>query len=271
MAEKSLLWLMYRRTRVGIAFAGFILMYAVYTGTFGITMALVALSVFFAELFGACYNDSQDFKEDVDNQRYDKLTVSDILTVSQMKFVSVLMFFGSLVTSIFSGFVLPAGVYLFMAWAYSYSGIRLKRYHLKGYVAAASTWLIIPVYLGLLFRGGVTKLDIFFSMFFFFQYTYLLSQKDSTDAKDRTNLFIEHGWSRAASICGFLALVSSSVLLMLSFGSAVLFFAWMLNFAVKIYQMNGLYTKKITREIRGNCTLMEFLTPYVYLGSSLIV
>jgi len=266
MAEKSLMWLIYRRTRVGIAFAGFILMYAFYTGLFGINMVLVALSVFFAELFGACYNDSQDFKEDVRNNRRDKLTIIRAFTPFQMMFVSIAMLLGSLITALLSGFLLLAVMYLFMAWAYSYPKIRLKSHHIFGYAIIASTWLIIPLYLGFFFRGLVTPADILFSLFFFLQYLYLLSQKDSTDRKDDVNLFIKKGWGGAVEICSILALLSSMMLLALSLPRILLVLIWGLNLSVKIIHIEKIYVRSISRESRSNFTLMEFLTPYICIA-----
>ena len=66
---KGIIWLLYRRVRIGFAITGFIIMYSVFTGLYDIGLIGVAISVFFGELFGALYNDSCDIDEDRKNKK----------------------------------------------------------------------------------------------------------------------------------------------------------------------------------------------------------
>ncbi len=270
MSKVNLAWMIYRRTRVAFAFTGFIIMYSLYVGILNTTVLLIAVSVFFAEMFGVCYNDYHDIDEDLMNKRTDKMIVNNTLTCRQMKFISVCMFFASIAASAFSGFLPLIVLYLLMAFLYSNPKVRLKKYTIKGYLTVASTWLLIPLYMGVTLRGMLNLIDVFFAMFFFFQYTYLLSQKDSTDPKDKTNLFIRSGWKRASAICTALGFLSSLFLFMVSFASVPLLMVWGINLAVKVGQNHRVHMKRIDRSSRSNFTLMEFLTHYIWIGGAFV-
>ena len=268
---KGLYWRVYRRVRIGFAIMGFIIMYSMSTGLFNIGIFTAALSVFFGELFGALYNDYCDIEEDKKNKRNDKLTVSKTMDLDQTKRLAVLMASFCIITAIISSFLVFAIIYIIMAWAYSNPKIRLKSYNIKGYFALSLSWFFIPIYLGFVYRDGILVIDVLLGSFFFFQYLYLLCQKDSTDLRDRTNLFVEKGWRLATTTCSILAFLSSMSLLFISMSNILLVILWALNASVKSFQLKSMFQRTMTRNKRSKLVLMEFLTPYLYAGGALIV
>lgn len=262
----KVLWLVYKRLRVGFGFMGFVIMYGAYTGNLNWVLLPMALGVFSIEIFGAAYNDYTDFEEDVRNERHDKWTVSGLLSREQVKYFSFFMLSLGLFFMFLSGILLPGIYYAFMMWAYSYEKIRLKKYNILAYILGGASWLIIPISMNMVFFRSISLTDIFFTLFCFFQYVYLLSQKDSTDMMDETNLFLAKGWKKSLYICTVLSILSSAFLLTLSMSSATLLFIWAANSITKIFHFRSVLRREINRTLRNRLVLIEFLTPYLYSG-----
>ena len=157
--------------------------------------------------------------------------------------------------------------YAVLLWAYSQPSIRLKDYNVLGYGVVASTFLFLPPTLAFFFHtfplGGV----IISSILFFSQYTYILCQKDSTDLRDMgRNLFLDRGWGRSSLITSFFAVLSSLSLFCMCIGNFGLLLVWGINAYLKILNVTKIWRKEISRGLRSKLILIEFLTPYLYVG-----
>ncbi len=270
MKRGRILWLVYKRLRIGLAFLGFVLMYGIYTGNLNWLTISIGIGVFSVEIFGAAYNDYVDFEEDIRNKRHDKWTVSGLLSRKRMKHFSLLMLSLGLIFLWIPGLLSQGIYYAFMMWAYSYGKIRLKKYNITGYLIMGSSWIFLPVSMMILFSRSLISFDLFFVLFFFFQYVYLLSQKDSTDPKDETNLFLARGWGKSLTICTLLSALSSLSLLIICLSSVLLIPVWLVNSLIKTLHFKMVSQNKITREKRGGYVLIEILSPYLYLGGAIL-
>jgi len=260
-------YLIYKRIRVGLGLTfGFILMYGALTSNINPSLISIGIGFFMIHLFGDVYNDYCDYHEDLRNGRYDKLTVSKKLTPIRMRDLSfALLAIGLLILSAFDLVLFVAGLYYgALLFAYSNHSIRLKRYHIKSYLLAATTvWPVIVFSLNYFFAESLTLLNALFVVFCMSQYLYIGCQKDSTDRKDDTNLFLANRWKAAWAACA----VSSAIALISLAGislSPALLALWVANAGVKVLNVTKIYTRSITRTVRSRLILLEFLTPYAY-------
>ena len=243
---------------------GFILMYAFVANVFSIEIILIAAGVFLIEVFGGCYNDYHDYEEDLRNGRKEKWTVSGLMTRAQVKAFSFSVLALGLVFFFAAGFGIIGLYYGFVMWAYSHPKIHLKGHHIFGYAVLASSWLLMPLAMNILFSIPLTTKFVILTLFFYFQYLYLLSQKDSTDLKDRTNLFIDYGWWKALGVCSIFAVLALTFLLGISLSSLALMSIWAMNLTVKLYHGYAVSKHTITRNRRSKLVLLEFSIPYLY-------
>ncbi len=266
--KPNLIYLIYKRLRPAFGFLiGSILMYGAYTGNVTSMLLVVCFGFVCIHLFGDCYNDCQDFEEDLKNERTDKMTISGMLSAKDMRNLSFLLLILGLIALGFTNLLLLAlgCYYAILLWAYSTPLIRLKKYNVFGYAIVGSTFLFLPLFLNFLFHGIYLIEDtIVFSIFCFTQYTYILCQKDSTDIKDETNLFLARGWKKASLICILSASLAVIFLLKLILFCPLLLLVWIFNLISKVLNLSAIYNKKICRDLRGKLITMEFLTPYLY-------
>lgn len=269
----KMLWAGYRRIRtsLGLAF-GLILMYGAYNNILGYKLFLAASGFMLLHLFGDCYNDYWDYEEDIRNKRKDKLTTNNFLKRGQIRSISFLILLLGLALLGFTNryLFLTGAAYSLLLLAYSHPFMRLKKYDLAGYALTESPWLAVPLLLGTFFSIPYHETTLMFSLFFFFQYMYMLCQKDSTDLNDETNLFKRRGWRAASLYCIFFALLSSFALFFISASSMPLAFVWLMSTGVKMKNTGMIYRKKIERDVRGRIVLVEFLVPYLYVGGRLL-
>jgi len=129
MKKTRLLWLIYRRLRIGLQVFGFILMYGAYTNNLTMPLFLAGLGFAFLDIFGVCYNDYHDYETDIRNKRKDKWIIAGLLTREQMKTFSFLcVFIGLFLLFFTNNFVLTIGIYYtIILIGYSYPKIPLKR------------------------------------------------------------------------------------------------------------------------------------------------
>ncbi|ODS39910.1 MAG: hypothetical protein A7315_10145 [Candidatus Altiarchaeales archaeon WOR_SM1_79] len=243
-------------------------MYGAYTGTLTLPLFIAGFGFFCIYLFGDCYNDCCDFSEDMRNARLDKMTINGFLSVESMRNLSYLFLVtGFIALSFTDGLLLLfGGYYTLLIWAYSTPLIRLKRYNILGYIIGSSAFLFLPYFLnasvqGIYFTPNVALL----SFFFFIQCIYIACQKDSTDLKDDTNLFIDKEWRRVSFITLIFATLSSLFLFAICAGNIWLLFVWGINASSKILNISKIWKREINRELRSKFILIEFLTPYLYL------
>lgn len=264
----KVLWLIYRkvRTSLGLSF-GLILMYGVYNRLFNYEILLIASGFMLLHLFGDSYNDYRDYEEDIRNERNDKLTTNNLLTKEQIRRISFLILLSGLALLFFADiYLLLAGViYSLLLWAYSHPSIRLKKYDVFGYALTESPWLFLPFLLNNFFSLSFSIFTWAFIFFYFFQYMHLLCQKDSTDTKDTTNLFINRGWGPSSFLCAVTASVASISLLTLSLPNTWLVLVWLINLFVKAVNTGMIWERKAERKMRGRLVLIEFLTPYLFV------
>ena len=273
MSKKKVLYLIYKRLRPGLGLTfGFILMYAILANGITVPLFLTAVGFLLLALYGDLYNDYWDYDEDVRNKRKDKFIIAGLITRNQSKYISFLFAAGGLLLVWFVNiFIFILALYSFILHtSYSHPRIRLKG-SIKGYVAFTSIFLFLPF--GLLFITAASSLlfTALFGLFYFFQGNYILCQKDSTDTKDTTNLFLKHGWEKSTRITAVFGILSSLSLLLLSFVNIYFILVWVLNVFAKIFNINKIRIKTITKVTRYRLILIEFLTPYLYLGVGLLV
>jgi len=248
-------------------------MYGAFNNLFNYEILLIASGFMLLHLFGDSYNDYWDYEDDVKNKREDKLTTSNLLAKEQIRKISFMILFFGLVLLFFANiYLLLTGlIYSLLLWAYSHPSMRLKKYDLLGYALTESPWLFVPFILNNFFSLPISISTWAFIFFYFFQYMYLLCQKDSTDLNDSTNLFIRRGWRNASAYCIIIASLSSISFFLLSLSSILLVFVWIFNLLAKVLNLGMIYRRKIERKTRGRFVLIEFLTPYLYIGGVLFV
>ena len=270
----NLLWLVYRRLRpaIGTSFA-FILMYGVLTQTISYSLFFIAVGFMLIHLFGDCYNDYHDIDEDMRNKRQDKLILNEVISPRNFRNLSFVFLISGVALVAFSNtFMLVAASWCaLLAFAYSYPEIHLKKYNLLGYLLGSSVWIPTFLILDLQLLGTVSMFGLLFILFSFSQFVFILCQKDTTDRKDNSNLFLSRGWKKSFRITAFFGMLSSLSLLLISLTEEMFIFLWILNFVIKILLLNKIRLNIITRSERSRLVFGEFLTPYLYVGASLFI
>ena len=265
-SRPSVAYLVYRRLRpaLGLPF-GFIVMYGAYTGNLDVHLLLAGLGFVFIEVMGGWYNDYWDYEEDIQNGRRDKFTTAGYLSRRQMRDLSFAAAGIGLLFLLFTNLtVLSLGIYYVILFiGYSNPKIRLKG-HVPGYLILSTAFLLLPAALNTLFARQTTARDAYFTLFCFFQFTYILCQKDATDLKDKNkNLFLDNDWNTASFYCTAFAVLASAGLLASSPTPAI-FIVWTCNALTKTANLTEIWKKKLTRKLRSRLILLEFLTPYLY-------
>lgn len=263
----KLLWLTYRKLRpaFGIPFA-FVLMAGAFFGILGSELLLVALGFLFIDLFGNFYNDYWDFVEDKENKRRDKFTTLGFVSPRISLYISfVLAAIGIFFLLHGTPSLFSVGIsYLFLLLIYSHKKIRLKG-RLAGYALVSSPFFILP--LAIASSYGLTAVSALpLSLFFFSQCIYILCQKDSTDLKDKNNIFISYGCKKAFKVTALFAALSSLSLFLIASLYPVLFLAWCLNLVSKTMNLDHIWRNSITKEKRSNFVLLEFISHYLSIG-----
>ena len=266
MKKAKVLWLIYRKLRpaLGISVA-FILMSGIFLGVFNFQLLVAASGFFFIELFAAFYNDYWDFSEDIKNNRKDKFTTCGIISTRACLYISLLFAFIAFIFLLFTDVpLLILGIpYLILGFVYSHEKFRLKG-RVIGYAILSSPFFMIPIIIAL--TNGISLLRALpVSAFLFFQYIYILCQKDSTDTRDKKNVFLTHGWKKSSNIIMFFGISASIPFLLLCLSSPPLIFLWIFNTFLKFLNINDLRRMVVTRTRRGRLILLEFATPYLYL------
>lgn len=262
------IYLVYRRLRPALGLPlGFILMYGTYTGSLNPSILIAGIGFFFMHLFGDFYNDYWDFEIDIKNNRMDKFTTIGLLKRYQIMNLSLLNSFLALVFLAFTNiWIFILGIYyLVLLICYSNPKVHLKG-HITGYLALASMFLFLPIALNSLSTTELSLFSLIFALFFFTQFMYILCQKDSTDINDEINIFINEGWRQSSVITLILATLGSLLFLVICTSSTWLISLWLINVFSKILNVNKIWKKEITRELRSKLILLEFLTPYLYVG-----
>jgi 4-hydroxybenzoate polyprenyltransferase len=257
-------WLMYRKLRpaLGIPFA-FVIMSGVFLGVFSHTILVMAVGFLFIDLFGNFYNDYWDYPEDKRNKRLDKLTTCGFISVRTAFWLSWLFASIGLLFLLFTDvlFFMLGALYAFILFLYSHESVRLKG-SVAGYNIVAFPFFLLPLLMAYV-NGISLAAGIPLALFFFLQYSYILCQKDSTDRKDKTNLFIAKGWKKSVMITAAFAAGASLALLLVS-STPLLLAAWMLNASAKACNIYSIGRGTITRPLRSNLMLLEFAAPYMF-------
>jgi 4-hydroxybenzoate polyprenyltransferase len=204
------------------------------------------------------------------NGRKDKFTTCGYLTRVQSRNISFLLAFLGLVSLAPTNiFVFSLGLYYVILFIFYSNPIKRLKGSVKGYATLSSTFLLLPFALGTLSGGTAPFLPVF-SSFYFFQFMYILCQKDSTDTKDRTNMFIVHGWGRSVKITALFSSLASVFLFSISIANPAFIVFWLVNLYAKFSNVNSIRLKAITKRKRYRLMLIEFLTPYLYLGGGML-
>jgi 4-hydroxybenzoate polyprenyltransferase len=275
ITSKKILFLIYKRTRPAFGLTmGIIPLYGIFVADISFSLLAIALSFFFIQMFGDLYNDYHDYEDDIRNSRDDKLTVSKILNKYQIRNFSLLFLFiglGSLFFLTINNIVIFLfGIfYIIILWLYSSPKLCLKKYNIRGYLVAAFSWLILAFVLSSMFYRVNFFQNLLFALFCFSHLMYIFCQKDSTDLKDKTNLFLEKGWRQASLITVLFAFLTSLFLLSLSIINIFFLFIWIVNAISKIINLKQIWNQKINRSLRSKLVGIEFLTPYLYVITSI--
>jgi hypothetical protein len=241
-------------------------MYVIYINKFTPILFLIALGFSFIELAAAFYNDYCDYDEDIRSARKDKWTTTGVATPKTMRNISFLLLIIAFAFLWFTDYIILiiALYYSVLGIAYSHPKLRLKRYNIKGYILGGSVWILILAYLTIIFQR-IFFTDIFFILYCFFQSVYLVCQKDSSDLKDDTNLFLARNWRVASLICMMFAIFSSLFLFGIVASCLNLLWVWVLNTAFKIFTIKKIFERQMTRKIRMKTSLIELITPYLFI------
>ena len=256
------------RAPLGLSF-GFVIMYGAFISNFSPVLLLSALALFLTELFGAFYNDFCDHEEDMRNRKTDKMILSGMLSRRHMLHIAAIIAIAALIISAAASvFVMALSIYCLVLYTlYSSRKVRLKG-SLPGYAAAASLAFFFPFALDAALQRPFSLFTAAFGFFFFFQGMYILCQKDSTDLKDKRNLFVTNGWRFGFASAAFFGTLASASLLLAAIGYGSFSFpvaaVWIFNAFSKGYNLERILSRKITRKMRHVLVLFEFLTPYLY-------
>lgn len=264
MKKIRMLWLVYRRLRVGMEAFGFILLYGAYTHNINLALLLVAFGFSFLDIFGGMYNDYYDYETDLRNKRQDKWISAGLVTRSRMLYLGALFALSGLVALYFANiFIFLVGLYyFFIAVCYSHPKIPIGR-NLATYLLIGAPYLFM-FYIFSAFSGtGFTAFGGYYSLFAFFQSVYLIAHKDVND-KDPANLF-SGKYGRGFFVCLFSGALSSAFLFILSAASIGLVALWLLNaIFLKFWLLKRIQERTVERGFRNRIVLFEFLTPYFY-------
>jgi len=241
-------------------------MYGTYSGNLNATLVPVGASFFCIQLFCDLYNDYQDYDEDIRNNRKDKLTIGAGTDKKKIRNLSFFALFLSIIFLFFTNiFVFALGFYFItIAYLYSNPNVRLKYWGPTKYLILCSPFLLLAPMLNTLFLRTLSTSDIFFVLFIFFEISYIMIQKDSTDLKDRKNTFLMYGWRTSSMICIAFATLALVFLFIMSLSGPWLIFIFALNVLSKLLNISGIWRRKISRKTRGRLVTIEFITPHLY-------
>ncbi|MBN2331159.1 MAG: UbiA family prenyltransferase [Candidatus Aenigmarchaeota archaeon] len=266
--HRKILYIIYKRLRpaFGLAF-GFTLIYGLYINKITPPLLLAGLAFIFIETFGGLYNDYWDYEEDLRNRRKDKLTTMGILSRVQVRNLSFLFLgIGLSIVLILNAALFVLGLYWVTIFVlYCIPQVRLKG-HIRSYLLASSIFFFFPFALDVTLGVGFSFTTLIFGLLFFSQFMYILCQKDSTDPEDEKNIFLRHGWIKPSIIMAFFASSALFFLLMVCLINPVLIIVWIFNLSLKMLNVKKIITRSITRRARYRLMLLEFLTPYLYIG-----
>lgn len=266
--RRKALYIIYKRIRPAFGLPlGFVLMYGVFVHNITMPLLLTGIAFVLIEVYGGFYNDYWDYEEDFKNEREDKFLIYGLLNREQIKYISFSILVAALIVLLFTNlFVLSVALYsipLFIS--YSNPKVRLKG-HVFGYMLASSIFFFLPLSLNTLLLNYFYAPTIIFSFYCFFQYIYVLCQKDSTDPEDKKNIFKTHGWAKSTAATSIMGASASMFLLLLCLFRPVLLLVWFFNVFTKFSNLNSIRNKTITRTLRSRLIFFEFLTPYLYIG-----
>ena len=272
---RRIAWLLYKRLRTGIGVTlGFAVMYGAYTRTIFTDFWAwlpIALGFWFIHIHGDLFNDYYDYEEDKRNKRTDKWTTNGLVSKRGILRLSVAVALtGLAVLATINIYVFLTGLaFALTSILYSHPALRAKRFELNGYLLITLPIFLFPVAWNTAFGRPFSAQDLLVGLFFGFHYLYLCCQKDSTDPRDCTNIFIRHGWQTASLVCIAFGVIASALFLSVA-TTLALFAVWTQNVVSKIVNLRAIYTKNVSRSMRARIILSEFATPYLYLGASML-
>lgn len=275
MKKTRIIYLIYKRFRTACGVTlGFVLIYAAYTKNINLALIPLAIGSWCIQECGDCYNDYQNYEEDIRNKRKDKWTTTGLITRKQMKIFSIsLCIIGLTILFLFSTpYVFLLGL-ICAGTGFTYSHPRFfnfKEKNLLGYVIVAIPIFFFPFAFNTHFNRRIQTIDIIYGCYCFFQYLYLYCQKDATDPNDMVNLFLKFGWKNSSILCIIFGTISLMFFLPFIFNFATLLFTFGLMLLSKILNTYSIYIGKTSREIRSKFVLMEFIVPYIYFGGTLL-
>jgi len=264
-------WLVYRKLRpaFGISFA-FILLSGVFLGVMNFKVIMAALGFLFIELFAAFYNDYWDFSDDIKNERKDKFTTLGLMSTRSCLYLSLILACLSLIFLMFTdtSFLMIGIPYLALGFLYSHKRVRLKG-TITGYAILSSPFFILPLLI-----AGANGIPLTRAMpistFLFFQYMYILCQKDSTDMRDKKNVFMVYGWKRTSMSVTLFSISASISLFIISLSFPPLMLIWLFNTALKSLNIKDIAKGTVTRGRRGRIILLDYTTEYLYILGGLL-
>ena len=167
-------------------------------------------------------------------------------------------------------FVLSVGIYCaFLPILYSNPRFRMKG-NLRGYMLMSSVFFLLPISLNTILLESFYLPTLMFSLYCYFQFLYILCQKDSTDMHDEKNIFKLHGWNKASWVTALVGILASVFLLIICIFNPILIFVWIFNGVFKFFNIRDIKKGTVSRIRRGRFVMMEFITPYLYLLGGVI-
>lgn len=270
--RRKISYIIYKRIRPAIGLPlGFILMYGAFVNNITIPLLLTGTAFVLIEIYGGFYNDYWDYDEDLRNKREDKFIASGILNRGQVKSLAFTTLAAAIFLLLFTNiFVLIVALYCITLFvSYSHPKIRLKG-NIRGYLIISTIFFFIPISLNTLLLPEFFLPTLLFSTYCFFQFMYILCQKDSTDLKDKKNIFLTHGWKKSSRITSVFGILASLSLLSICLFNPILVLVWLFNAISKSINMDRIRRKAITRSQRSRLILLEFITPYLYVAGVLL-
>jgi hypothetical protein len=264
------IYIIYRRLRPTFGLTlGFILMFGTLAANFTLPLLFTLIGFSLVAVMGDLYNDYWDYEEDLRNQRSDKILTARLMGRQQVKTLSITTGLVGLVMLMWRPMLFILGAaYFVLLIAYSHPKIRLKG-TVAGYSIISAVYPVLILLLGPALGLAEGPDMLLLAGFCFTQYAYILCQKDSTDLKDAGNIFLSNKWSQSFAYTAIFAVLSSAFLLMLSAASKWLLIIWVFNMSSKAVNLRLISGRRITRSLRSNLVLMEFLTPYLYAAAVL--
>jgi 4-hydroxybenzoate polyprenyltransferase len=239
-------------------------------GNLDAKMIAVILGFGFIHLAGDIYNDITDIEEDKRNRRFEKMTLNGLFTSHDINLLAICSLLLGLILTLQAGAIwLILGIfYTCTLFLYSYKRVRLKARGVLGYFIT-----FLPLFCCVYLLINLESSHYFSALVTYFSYCYvmyIMCQKDSTDTKDDTNIFLKRGWASASTFCNIFGVQVVVILAFICISKPILIIGWLVLTSSIIVNLLLINKREIDRPTRKRLVSIQFVTLYLLTFLSLI-